>query len=224
MRILVVEDDPKLGALLRQGLREHGFAVDLAGDGATGLQLALSSEYDAMILDVLLPQQNGFEVVRDLRRAERPLPVLILTSRSSVEDRVHGLNLGADDYLAKPFDFQELLARLRAITRRPPVPPMTVLRVADLEMDPVRREVRRAGRKLELTAKELALLEYLMRKKDVVVTRGMILDHVWGMDYDGGSNLVEVYINYLRRKIDQDFEPKLIYTVRGAGYVLRLPE
>lgn len=224
MRILIVEDDPKLGALLRQGLKEQGFAVDVAGDGATGLQLALSTDYDAIILDVLLPQQNGLEVLRELRRLDRPVPVLMLSALSAVEDRVRGLNLGADDYLAKPFDFQELLARLRAITRRPPVPPMTVLRVADLELDPVRREVKRGGRKLELTAKELALLEYLMRNKEVVVTRGMILDHVWGMDYDGGSNLVEVYINYLRRKIDQDFEPKLIYTIRGAGYVLRIPE
>ncbi len=154
MRILIVEDDPKLGALLRQGLREQGFAVDVAGDGATGLQLALATDYDAIILDVLLPQQNGLEILRELRRLDRPVPVLMLSALSAVEDRVRGLNLGADDYLAKPFDFQELLARLRAITRRPPVPPMTVLRVADLELDPVRREVKRAGRKLELTAKE----------------------------------------------------------------------
>jgi DNA-binding response OmpR family regulator len=152
------------------------------------------------------------------------VPVLMLTARSSVEDRVRGLDLGADDYLAKPFDFAELLARLRAITRRPPVAPMTLLKLADLELDPARREVRRAGRKIELTAKEFALLAYLMRKKDTVVTRGMILDHVWDMEYDGGSNLVEVYINYLRRKVDQGFEAKLIHTVRGAGYVVRAPE
>jgi len=224
MRILVVEDDRKLAAVLRQGLKEQGFGVDVAEDGAMGLQLALAREYDAVVLDVLLPRQSGFDVLRDLRKRGRPVPVLMLTARSSVEDRVRGLDLGADDYLAKPFDFAELLARLRAITRRPPVAPMTVLMLADLELDPARREVRRAGRKIELTAKEFALLAYLMRKKDTVVTRGMILDHVWDMEYDGGSNLVEVYINYLRRKVDQDFEAKLIHTVRGAGYVIRAPE
>lgn len=224
MRILFVEDDPKLGAVLRQGLEEHGFAVDGAADGASGLELALSTEYDAIILDVLLPRQSGLAVLRGLRMRGRAVPVLMLTARSSVEDRVRGLDLGADDYLAKPFDFQELLARIRAITRRPPVPPLTVLKIADLELDTARREVRRAGRRIELTAKEFALLEYLIRKKDMVATRSMILDHVWDMEYDGGSNLVEVYINYLRRKIDQDFEPKLIETVRGAGYVLRSPE
>ena len=224
MRILVVEDDPKLGAVLRQGLKEQGFGVDLAADGASGLHLALSTDYDAIVLDVLLPRQTGLDVLRDLRKRGRAVPVLMLTARSSVEDRVRGLDLGADDYLAKPFDFQELLARLRAITRRPSVPPMTTLKVADLELDPARREVRRAGRRIELTTKEFALLAYLMRKKDSVVTRGMILDHVWDMEYDGGSNMVEVYINYLRRKIDRDFEPKLIQTVRGAGYVMRVPE
>ena len=224
MRILVVEDDRKLAAVLRQGLKEQGFGVDVAEDGAMGLQLALAREYDAVVLDVLLPRQSGFDVLRDLRKRGRPVPVLMLTARSSVEDRVRGLDLGADDYLAKPFDFAELLARLRAITRRPPVAPMTLLKLADLELDPARREVRRAGRKIELTAKEFALLAYLMRKKDTVVTRGMILDHVWDMEYDGGSNLVEVYINYLRRKVDQDFEAKLIHTVRGAGYVIRAPE
>jgi len=219
-----VEDDSKLGAVLRQGLKEHGFAVDDAADGASGLELALATEYDAIILDVLLPRQSGFDVLRGLRKRGRAVPVLMLTARSSVEDRVRGLDLGADDYLAKPFDFQELLARIRAITRRPPVPPLTVLKIADLELDTARREVRRAGRRIDLTAKEFALLAYLMRKKDMVATRSMILDHVWDMEYDGGSNLVEVYINYLRRKIDQDFEPKLIQTVRGAGYVLRVPE
>ena len=224
MRILVVEDDRKLAAVLRQGLREQGFGVDVAEDGAMGLQLALSTEYDAVLLDVLLPRHSGFDVLCDLRKRGRPVPVLMLTARSSVEDRVRGLDLGADDYLAKPFDFAELLARLRAITRRPPAAPMTLLKLADLELDPARREVRRAGRKIELTAKEFALLAYLMRKKDTVVTRGMILDHVWDMEYDGGSNLVEVYINYLRRKVDQDFEAKLIHTVRGAGYVIRAPE
>ncbi len=221
MRILVVEDDPKLSAVLRQGLKEQGFATDTARDATLGLELARSTEYDAIVLDVMLPGRSGFDLLRDLRGRGSHVPVLVLSARSAVEDRIRGLDLGADDYLPKPFDFHELLARIRAITRRPLVEPQTLLRVADLELDPARREVRRAGGKIELTAKEFALLEYLMRKKGVVVTRSMILDHVWDTDYDGGSNLVEVYVNYLRRKLDQDFDPKLIHTVRGAGYVLR---
>ena len=224
MRLLVIEDDGRLVAVLRQGLSEHGFTVDAATEGAAGLALALASDYDAILLDVMLPGKNGFDVLQELRKRGGKAPVLMLTARSSVEDRVQGLDLGADDYLPKPFDFSELLARVRAITRRPAVEPVTVLKVADLEMDPQRREVRRSGTLLDLTAKELALLEYLLRKKGAVVTRGMILDQVWGLDYEGGSNLVEVYINYLRRKVDQPFEPKLIHTIRGAGYALRAPE
>jgi DNA-binding response OmpR family regulator len=224
MRILVIEDDAKLAAVLRQGLKEKGFAVDVAADGEAGLKLALTNDYDAVLLDLMLPGKDGLDVLRDLRGQGSAVPVLILTARSSVDERVLGLDLGADDYLPKPFDMKELFARLRAITRRPQVEPVTTLRVADLELDLSRREVRRGGTRIELTAKELALLEYLLRKKGMVVTRAMILDHVWDMHYHGGSNLVEVYINYLRRKIDQDFEPKLIHTVRGAGYVLRLEE
>jgi len=224
MRLLLVEDDSKLAAVLRQGLKEQGFAVDVCGEGGLGLELALGTEYDALILDVMLPGRDGLQVLQALRQRGGRVPVLMLTARSSVEDRVRGLDLGADDYLPKPFEFAELLARLRAITRRPPVEPVTVLKEADLELDAARREVRRDGRRIELTAKEFALLEYLLRKRGVVVTRSMILDHVWNMEYDGGSNLVEVYINYLRRKLDQAFEPKLIHTVRGVGYVLRVAE
>ena len=224
MRLLVIEDDRRLVAVLRQGLSEHGFTVDAASEGAAGLTLALASDYDAILLDVMLPGKNGFDVLQELRKRGGKAPVLMLTARSSVEDRVQGLDLGADDYLPKPFDFGELLARVRAITRRPAVEPVTMLKVADLEMDPQRREVRRSGALLDLTAKELALLEYLLRKKGAVVTRGMILDHVWGLAHEGGSNLVEVYINYLRRKVDQPFEPKLIHTIRGSGYTLRAPE
>lgn len=223
MRILVVEDDRKLVEVLRQGLKEKGFAVDTAGDGDEGLDLALGTEYDAIVLDLMLPRRSGLDLLKELRARHRVAPVLILSTRSAVEDRIRGLDLGADDYLAKPFSFQELLARLRAITRRPAVEPRTVLTAADLELDTARREVRRAGRIIALTAKEFALLELLLRKKGVVVTRGMILDRVWDFDYDGGSNLVEVYINYVRRKVDLDFEPKLIHTVRGSGYVLREP-
>ena len=221
MRLLIVEDDAKLAALLRQGLREQAFGVDLAANVVDGLRLALATEYDAVVLDLMLPGADGLELLKQLRQRESPVPVLVLTARTALEDRVRGLDLGADDYLAKPFDFRELVARLRAITRRPVVPPQMLLAAADLELDPVSHEVRRAGQGVDLTGKEFALLEYLLRKKGKLVTRGMILDHVWGMDYDGGSNLVEVYINYLRRKVDQEFEPKLIHTIRGSGYVLR---
>lgn len=224
MRILLVEDDAKLAGVLRQGLKEQGFAVDVCGDGALGLELASKTEYDAVLLDLMLPSKDGLEMLREMRLRDRRAPVMILTARSSVDERVRGLDLGADDYLTKPFDFNELMARLRAITRRAAVEPSTVLRADDLELDPVRMEARRSGRKIELTKKEFRLLEYLLRRKGTVVTRGMILDHVWDMDYDGGSNLVEVYINYLRRKIDQDFDRKLIHTVRGTGYVLRPEE
>jgi two-component system, OmpR family, response regulator len=221
VRILLVEDDAKLAAVLRRGLKEQGFAIDVCDDGPTGLEQALSSDYDAMVLDLLLPGRGGLDVLAELRRRGSAIPVLILTARSAVEDRVRGLDLGADDYLPKPFDFQELQARLRAITRRPAVEPKVILRAADLELDTSRHRVARGGRTIDLTNKEFALLEYLLRKKGTVVTRGMILNHVWDLDYDGGSNLVEVYVNYVRRKIDADFEPKLIHTVRGVGYMLR---
>jgi heavy metal response regulator len=223
MRVLVVEDERKMREILEKGLEESGFAVDTASTGDEGFALASSVEYDAILLDVMLPGRGGFEVCKALRKAGNKAPILMLTARSSVEDRVQGLDLGADDYLAKPFAFAELLARVRAITRRPPTEPVSVLRVADLALDPARHEVRRGGKLIELTAKEFALLEYLMRKKGLVVTQGMILDRVWDMDYDGGSNLVAVYVNYLRRKVDHDFEPKLIHTIRGSGYVLREP-
>ena len=224
MRVLVVEDDPKLLASIRQGLKELGLAVDGAPDGRLGLDLALGGDYDALILDVMLPGMSGLDLLRELRSRRSATPVLILSARSSVEDRVRGLDLGADDYLPKPFSFQELLARLRAITRRPAVEPATTLTAGDLELDSVHREVRRAGRPIELTSKEFALLEYLMKRKGVVLTRAMILDHVWDLDYDGGSNLVEVYINYLRKKVDQGADVKLIQTVRGSGYVLKEPK
>lgn len=223
MKILIVEDEPKLAGILVQGLRENGFAAETARDGNAGLALALATAFDAVILDVMLPGRDGFGVLKALREAGRATPVIMLTARSGVEDRVRGLDLGADDYLSKPFAFKELLARLRAITRRPPAEPQTVLRAADLELDPRRREVRRAGRTLELTAREFSLLELFLRKKGLVLTRAMILDQVWDSDDagDAGSNVVEVYVNYLRRKVDQPFPVKLIHTVRGAGYLLR---
>ena len=223
MRVLVVEDDPKLLDSIRQGLKEHGFAVDVAPDGRLGLELALGADYDALVLDVMLPGKSGLEILRELRTRHRATPVLILSARSAVEDRVRGLDLGADDYLPKPFSFQELLARLRAISRRPAAEPVTTLTAGDLELDTVHRSVRRGNRQIELTSKEFGLLEYLMKRKGVVLTRAMILDHVWDLDYDGGSNLVEVYINYLRKKVDQGTDVKLIQTVRGSGYVLKEP-
>jgi two-component system copper resistance phosphate regulon response regulator CusR len=222
MKILIVEDEIKLSNILLQGLKEQGMAVDVARDGAAGLRAAAENPYDAVILDVMLPKKDGFQVLQELRAAGDKTPVLMLTARSGVEDRVRGLDLGADDYLPKPFAFKELLARLRAITRRPLVEPQTTLKVADLELNPQKREARRAGLAIELTAREFALLEFLMRRRDTVVTRAMILDQVWdaGYDFDGNSNVVEVYINYLRRKVDQPFAGKLIHTVRGSGYLL----
>ena len=221
MRVLVVEDDPKLLESIRQGLKENGFAVDGAADVLAGLEFALRGDYDALILDVMLPGKSGLDLLRELRSRRRATPVLILSARSSVEDRVRGLDLGADDYLPKPFSFQELLARLRAITRRPAAEPATTLTAGDLTLDTIHRAVSRGDRRIELTAKEFALLEYLVKRKGVVLTRAMILDHVWDLEYDGGSNLVEVYINYLRRKVDQGEDVKLIQTVRGSGYVIK---
>ncbi|MBP6702259.1 MAG: response regulator transcription factor [Vicinamibacteria bacterium] len=224
MRVLIVEDDLRLAGVLRQGLREQGYAVDVASDGTQGFDMATTYEYDAILLDVMLPGRSGLDVLRDLRARGSRSPILVLSARSAVGERIRGLDLGADDYLSKPFEFQELLARLRAITRRPAVEPRTTLKAGDLEMDVARREASRGGRPLDLTTKEFALLEYFLRRKGLLLTRSMILDHVWDADYDGGSNLVEVYVNYLRRKTERNDAPRLIHTVRGAGYVLKEAE
>ncbi len=223
MKVLIIEDEIKLGNILLQGLKEHGMVAEVARDGSTGLRLALSKTYDTVILDVTLPLKNGFDVLQELRASGNTVPVLMLTARSGIEDRVRGLDLGADDYLPKPFAFKELLARVRAISRRPQIEPQTVLKLADLELNPSTREVKRAGQPIDLSAREFALLEYFLRHKEMVLTRAMILDQVWASDYvnDGGSNVVEVYINYLRRKVDQPFPRKLIHTVRGTGYILQ---
>ena len=226
MKVLIIEDEIKLANVLVQGLKEHGIVADSARDGSTGLVMALSKAYDAIILDVMLPGKNGFEVLKELRETGKSTPVLILTARSGVDDRVRGLDLGADDYLPKPFAFRELLARVRAISRRPAVEPQTILRVADLELDLGQREARRSGQTIELTTREFALLELLVRKRGLALTRAMILDQVWESEYDseGGSNVVDVYITYLRKKIDQPFPNKLIQTVRGTGYMLKETE
>jgi two-component system copper resistance phosphate regulon response regulator CusR len=223
MKILIVEDEIKLSNILLLGLKEEGMAVDVKRDGMSGLQAAQEEAYDAIILDVMLPKMDGFQVLKALRDSGHKAPVIMLTARNAVEDRIRGLDLGADDYLPKPFVFRELLARLRAITRRPQVKPQVVLEAADLQLNVQNHEVRRAGQLIELSAREFSLLECLLRQKGTVVTRDMILDQVWdvGYDYEGSPNLVEVYINYLRRKVDQPFAQKLIHTIRGAGYILR---
>ena len=225
MKILIVEDEPKMGDYLKQGLTEAGFVVDLVRDGIDGLHLAMNEGYDLAILDVMLPGIDGWHVVERLRRAGNRLPVLFLTARDSVEDRVKGLELGADDYLVKPFAFSELLARVRTLLRRGGGGKESELvRVADLELDLMRRRVTRAGRKIDLTAKEFALLELLMRRKGEVLPRSLIASQIWDMNFDSDTNVIEVAIRRLRVKIDDEFEPRLIRTVRGMGYVLDVPE
>ena len=221
MRVLVVEDEVKMAGLLKRGLEEEGYAVDTAGDGEQALWLATENPYDALVLDVMLPDLDGFEVCRKLREAGRWSPVLMLTARDGVADRVEGLDAGADDYLTKPFSFAELLARLRALVRRgaPERPP--VLRVGDLAVDPSTRRVARGDVPIELTAKEFALLEYLVRHPGEVLSRTRLIEHVWDFAYDGDSNVVDVYVRYLREKIDRPFGKDSIETVRGAGYRLR---
>ncbi len=225
MKILIVEDEPKTGDYLRQGLREAGFGAELAVDGRDGLRLALQGDFDLLILDVMLPGLDGWELLRRLRAQGRPLPVLFLTARDQVDDRVKGLELGADDYLVKPFSFAELLARVRTVLRRghASVAP-TSLRIADLELDLLRRRVHRAGRRIDLTAREFGLLELLMRRHGEVLPRSLIASQVWDMNFDSDSNVVEVAVRRLRAKVDEGFEPRLIQTVRGMGYVLEVPE
>ncbi len=222
LRLLVVEDEPDLAAAVRGRLKGEGYAVDVAADGEEALAFARAVRYDVIVLDLMLPRVSGFEVLRSLRAGGVTAPVLLLTARAAVEDKVRGLDAGADDYLTKPFAFEELLARIRALTRRDLADRAgTVLRVGDLELDTVARRVTRAGRSIELTAKEYALLEYLMRNPGQVLSRTQIADHVWDYDFDGYSNVVDVYIRYLRRKVDEGFDQRLIQTVRGAGYRLR---
>ena len=219
--MLVVDDEPKMARLLERGLQREGYAVDVAGDGNEALWAARESEYDAIVLDVLIPGPNGFEVCRRLRREGQWAPIIILTARDSVHDRVSGLDAGADDYLTKPFSFTELFARLRSITRRGPAKRPTVLRVGDLTLDPATREVRRGNRSIELSSKEFALLDHFMRHPGEVLTRAQILEHVWDFAYEGTSNVVDVYVRYLREKIDRPFGVETIDTVRGAGYRMR---
>jgi two-component system copper resistance phosphate regulon response regulator CusR len=225
MKILIVEDEKKTGDYLRQGLREAGFTVELASNGPDGLHLALEGQPDLIVLDVMLPGLDGWKVLETLRRGGRGMPVLFLTARDQVDDRVKGLELGADDYLVKPFAFSELLARCRTLLRRGRggAEP-TTLQAADLELDLLRRRVVRGGQRIDLTAKEFALLELLMRRRGEVLPRSLIASQVWDMNFDSDTNVIEVAVRRLRAKVDDGFEPKLIQTVRGMGYVLEAPE
>jgi DNA-binding response OmpR family regulator len=221
MRVLVVEDEPGIAQFIRQGLREAGYAVDVARDGQVGLDYALVAEYDVIVLDILLPRIDGLHLLKELRNRSVKVPVLLLTALDAVENRVQGLDAGADDYLVKPFAFSELLARIRALLRRPPLQIDPVLQVGDLIMDTARREVRRAGQLIELSQREFMLLEYLMRHPKQVLTRTQIAEHVWNFDFCNDSNVVDVYIGYLRRKMTKKGDAPLIHTVRGMGYRLQ---
>ena len=221
MRILVVEDERKVAKFIQQGLEEEHYAVDVANDGERGLQMADAENYDLIILDVMLPKMSGLEMVNTLRAKAKTTPVLMLTARASTEDKVAGLDSGADDYLTKPFAFEELLARVRSLLRRGAAEKSIILRVADLELDTVKHKAKRGGKTIELTAKEYSLLEYLMRNSDRVLSRTIISEHIWDYNFDTGTNIIDVYVNHLRNKIDEGFELKLIHTVRGVGYVMK---
>ena len=220
MRILVIEDEPGVAAFIRRGLREAGFAVDLADNGDDGCHLACAEPYDLVILDLMLPGRDGFSVLGELRGRSITTPVICLTARDTVDDRVRGLDLGADDYLAKPFSFAELVARIRAILRRGATLAANPISVGDLTLDVVARQVSRAGRRIELSAREYALLEYLVRHAGQVLSRTMILEKVWDINQDPLTNVVDVHINRLRKKVDHGFSKPLVHTIRGVGYVL----
>lgn len=221
MRLLVVEDEKKVARFVKKGLEEEGYAVDVAPDGEEGLGMALDGVHDLIILDIHLPRMDGLGVLQELRKKKVTTPVLLLTVRAAIEDKVLGLDAGADDYLTKPFAFQELLARVRALLRRRADAEAPVLQVGDLTLDPAQRLASRGGEKIDLTSKEFALLAYFMRNPGRVLTRTMISEHVWDYDFDTMTNVIDVYVNYLRKKIDAGREPKLIHTVRGSGYVLK---
>ena len=218
MKLLVIEDEQSTASYLRQGLSEHGFVVDVAANGTDGAHLALTGNYDLVLLDVMLPDHSGWEIMKDLR-ARKDTPVLFLTARDKVDDRVRGFDLGGDDYLVKPFAFSELLARVRALLRRGKVTEQGELRIADLQLDSVRRRVMRAGERIDLTAKEFALLHLLMRHETEALSRTLIAEQVWDMHFDSDTNVVDVAIRRLRAKVDDPYPVKLIHTIRGVGYV-----
>ena len=218
MRVLLVEDEVKMARAIRRGLEQETYSVDVCADGDDALRRSLDNEYDAIVLDVMLPGRDGFSVCREMRTHGRWAPILMLTARDAVEDRIRGLDAGADDYLVKPFAFGELLARLRAMVRRGTPERPATLEADDVVLDPATHKVRRAGEPIDLTPKEFALLEFLMRHPDEVLSRTRILEHVWDMNYDGFSNVVDVYVGYLRRKLEVPFDRPFIRTIRGVGY------
>ncbi|MBN2453138.1 MAG: response regulator transcription factor [Candidatus Omnitrophica bacterium] len=221
MRILIVEDEKKIADFIRRGLKEEGYAADVAYDGEQGLFMAKTNDYDLILLDLMIPKIDGLKLCKKLKEEKVIAPVIMLTAKDTVKDKVKGLDAGADDYLTKPFAFEELLARIRAILRKKDAKAPTKLKVADLEIDLPTHKVTRAGKEIELTTKEYSLLEYLMRNEGAIVTRTMISEHVWDIDFDTFTNVIDVYINYLRNKIDFESKVKLIHTVRGRGYVLK---
>jgi DNA-binding response OmpR family regulator len=223
MRLLLVEDEAKLARFIQQGLQEEGYTVDVAATGEMGLAMALEGVHDVIILDIHLPQMDGLRVLQELRQARVSTPVLLLTVRATIEDKVLGLDAGADDYLTKPFAFQELVARVRALLRRRTDVVSPILQVADLRLDPARRVVTRGGETIMLTPREFALLDYFMRHPGRVLTRMMIAEHVWDYAFHHTTNVIDVYVQYLRKKIDAGREPKLLHTVRGVGYILKVP-
>jgi heavy metal response regulator len=221
MRILVVEDEKKVARFIQQGLEEEHYTVDVAHDGESGLQMAESEHYDLLILDIMLPKKSGLELIKEFRERGGAVPALMLTAKAATEDKVAGLDSGADDYLTKPFAFAELLARVRSLLRRSSKEKSTLLAMADLELDTVTHRAKRADRTIELTAKEYALLEYFLRNRDRVLSRTIIAEHIWDYNFDTGTNIIDVYVNHLRNKIENAGEKKLIHTVRGVGYVMK---
>jgi heavy metal response regulator len=222
MRILIVEDEKKVAAFIKKGLEEETYAVDIATDGEEGLHLGEQNPYDLIILDLMLPKINGLDILSHLRAKKIETPILLLTAKDSVEDKVEGLNQGADDYLTKPFAFSELLARIRVLLRRGKTEAKTTLEIADLTLDLVSHKVNRGNEEIELTGKEYSLLEYFMRNQEKVLTRTMIAEHVWDYNFDTFTNVIDVYVNHLRKKIDKNFPAKLLHTLRGVGYVMKV--
>lgn len=221
MKILVIEDEKKVASFIKRGLEEDQYEVTVAHDGAEGFKQALAGDFSLLIVDVMLPKKDGLTLVRELREAEKTMPVLMLTARGTTEDIVSGLDAGSDDYLTKPFAFAELTARVRALLRRGEQDRGAEIHFADLRLDPVSHKVWRGGKEIDLTAKEYGLLEYLVRNPNTVLSRAMIAEHVWDYAFDSFTNIIDVYVNYLRKKVDKDYPTKLIHTVRGQGYILR---
>lgn len=221
MRILIVEDEKKVAKFLQQGFEEEHYAVDIASDGERGEFLATTEQYDLIILDILLPKKDGIAVLKSLRNQRVNTPIMMLTAKSATEDKVEGLDSGADDYVTKPFSFVELLARARSLLRRGASEKSTLLKIADMQLDTISHKAQRGDKTIDLTAKEYALLEYFMRNKNRVLTRTLISEHIWNYNFDTGTNVIDVYINHLRQKVDGGFPKKLIHTVRGVGYVLK---